>query len=253
MRQVVFEEVHELGGQRFYKRLNYETGEAELSVDGRTLSLAEWNRFVNQHFPMRLKSGHSNPVVRWKEQSRIRSLARLLTEEKPAVAADIGCEAGHISAHILPHAGRLCCVDSDPGILVEARRRLSSDRVKTIASDVTSIALSNGACDAVLAASILEHVLELDQAVLELKRIVRPGGRLVISVPNDLAILRIKRVLRRFGLGRMLGPLARGLAMGHVQIFTHRRLRELAARAGSVLRSGYLRPFCLDIYAVIRI
>lgn len=252
MRDAIFEETYDLGGRRFYKRLNLETGETVLQVDDEALSIDQWNRYVNQFFPMSLKSQHASGLIRCKERSRIRSLARLVVAEQPKVAADIGCEAGHIAALILPHVETLYCVDGDPAMVAEATHRLGADRAQAVVSDILAIDLPDNACDAVLAASILEHVVEPERAVAELKRITRPGGRLVISVPYDLAVVRIKRLLRAFGLGRILGPLAKGLAMGHVQLYTGKRFVKIASAAGTVLRSGLLPPFFLDYYAVLR-
>ncbi|NEE21973.1 class I SAM-dependent methyltransferase, partial [Streptomyces sp. SID7499] len=44
--------------------------------------------------------------------------------------------------------------------------------------------LADGCADAVLFSEILEHLVDPDQALDELRRVLRPGGHLMLSTPN---------------------------------------------------------------------
>jgi SAM-dependent methyltransferase len=253
MRKTVYEDTYARDGHVFRKRVDLVSETFALAIDGKPTTLDEWNRAVNRCFPMALKSSHQNFLVRIKEQSRIRALTRLLLQDRPRRVADIGCEAGHVARAILPHVEEIVCIDSDPAMIAQALQSLGSPKAKGLVSEASHIELEDGRLDAVLAASIIEHVANPAAAVKEFARLVRPGGLLVVSVPNDRAVLQIKRLLRAIGLRRLLGQLAPGLAMGHIHVFTCARLRQIAASCGHVAYCGFLKPFLLDICAVIRI
>jgi len=52
-------------------------------------------------------------------------------------------------------------------------------------------------------------------------------------------------------MGYILGGLSKGLAMGHIQVFTLNKLKETAMHGGRLLSNGYLLPHFLDIYTVV--
>ena len=253
MRKTVYEDTYTRGGHQLRKKVDIASGMFELSIDGKPVALEEWNQAVNRYFPMSLKSAHENFLIRVKERSRIRALTHLLLQNRPHRVADVGCEAGHIAREILSHVDQVVCIDSDPAMVARALESLGSPKVRGLVSDASHIELEDGCLDALLAASILEHVEAPVAAVREFARVVRPGGLVLVSVPNDRAVLQIKAMLRALGLRRLLGQLAPGLAMGHIHVFTRAELREIASSAGEVLRCAFLKPFCLDIYALIQV
>ena len=50
---------------------------------------------------------------------------------------------------------------------------------------ICSIPVPDASFDAVICADVLEHVPNVNSALLELDRIVRPGGQILITVPNQ--------------------------------------------------------------------
>ena len=86
--------------------------------------------------------------------------------------------------------------------------------------------------DVVLAAEIIEHIVDTQGFVAEIARVLRPGGTVLFSTPN---ILWWKYRLDLL-LGRYPDPLEYRLRFGedfgHVRTFTPALLRELAEEAG---------------------
>ncbi|MGC1303047.1 MAG: class I SAM-dependent methyltransferase [Caulobacteraceae bacterium] len=57
------------------------------------------------------------------------------------------------------------------------------------------IPLASGACDVVLFCEVIEHLLEDPlRALLELKRVLRPGGQLVLTTPNVARLENLARI-----------------------------------------------------------
>jgi SAM-dependent methyltransferase len=83
--------------------------------------------------------------------------------------------------------------------------------VRWLCADVTCLPWSDGSFAAAIAGEVLEHVADDARAARELCRVLRPGGRLIVTVPAgprrfspaDAAAGHVRRY-DRAGLGRLL-------------------------------------------------
>ncbi len=60
-----------------------------------------------------------------------------------------------------------------------------------IRSDIASIPLRTGSVDAILCTEVLEHVEQPLAAIAEFSRLLRPGGRLLLTVPSACRVHRV--------------------------------------------------------------
>jgi SAM-dependent methyltransferase len=132
------------------------------------------------------------------QQPRVDLAARVVDLAGPASSdtiADIGCGNGMYLAELARRGlpCRVLGVDLSVGMLTAARQRLATvvgpARVALAGGDATALPLRDGAADLVLAAHMLYHVPEPAGALRELRRVTRPGGRVVI-VLNGASHLR---------------------------------------------------------------
>jgi ubiquinone/menaquinone biosynthesis C-methylase UbiE len=102
-------------------------------------------------------------------------------------ALDVGCGTG---AFLVPLARRLALqgatvigLDLAEGTLGQARARMQAEGlpVDCIIGDVEALPFADHAFDLVLANYMLYHVPDLDQAIAELRRVLRPGGTLLAA------------------------------------------------------------------------
>jgi len=105
-------------------------------------------------------------------------------ESAPAVA-DVGCGNGMYLAELARRGfpGWVIGADLSTGMLAAARRRV--DRPLSLAlagADATALPLRNAAVDVTLAMHMLYHVPDPPAAVSELRRVTKPGGRVVIGL-----------------------------------------------------------------------
>lgn len=107
------------------------------------------------------------------------------------VALEVGCGRGVGSQMILKHFGaaRVEAFDLDPAMVRRAERRLAGmgDRVKLWTGDVTHIPAPDGHYDAVFDFGIIHHVPNWRDAIAEIHRVLKPGGRFYVE-----------EILRRF-------------------------------------------------------
>ena len=95
---------------------------------------------------------------------------------------DVACGAG-FGVHLLVSAGaRTIGMDLDAHALAEARGL--APRANLVRADGLRLPLPDASIDLVTSFETLEHVPDTRGFVHELRRVLRPGGRLVLSTPN---------------------------------------------------------------------
>lgn len=97
---------------------------------------------------------------------------------------DLGCGDGHLMAIILEHVGQRTVVglDVDPHEIALARGRNVYRDVVTAPAD--SLPFHDGEFDFVFSNSVLEHIQNINGALLEVARVLRPSGRFLFTVPG---------------------------------------------------------------------
>ena len=120
------------------------------------------------------------------------------------VVADIGCGNGLYLAELARcgHAGPVVGADISPGMLHAARRR--AREAGLVVADATALPFRDAAADVTLAMHMLYHVPAPGHAVRELRRITRPGGRVIVALNGEdhLGELRDVVVAALASLGR---------------------------------------------------
>ena len=137
------------------------------------------------------------------QQPRIDLAARVLDLAAPGpsdTVVDVGCGNGMYLAELARRGfrSRVLGVDLSFGMLAATRQRLAATRVPVGAApapaalanaDATALPLRDGAADLAFAMHMLYHVPDPVDALRELRRVTRPGGRVVI-VLNGAGHLR---------------------------------------------------------------
>jgi len=111
-----------------------------------------------------------------------------LRRHAPRRVLEVGCGWGELAARIQLELGcELVALDLSPRMVELARERGVDARL----GDVQELAFADGELDAVVAAWMLYHVPDLDRALREIARVLRPGGALVAATngARDLAEL----------------------------------------------------------------
>jgi SAM-dependent methyltransferase len=97
---------------------------------------------------------------------------------KPKDVLEVGCGWGELAERIAADPEtRVVAVDQSPRMVELARERGVDARV----GDVQALSFGDGEFDCAVAAWMLYHVPDLDRALSELARVLRPGGRLVAA------------------------------------------------------------------------
>ena len=144
------------------------------------------------------------------------------------VVADLGCGTGNAAEHLAPVVGKVIAVDREPAMLEAARKRLAGfDNVEFRPGDLTeALPFPDRAVDAVVVFLVMVYIPEPASALIEMARILRPGGMVLIVdlVAHDRESYRH--------------------TMGHLHLgFEPRQVEQWGRSAGfSEVRYRHLRP-----------
>ncbi len=143
---------------------------------------------------------HPNPLLRWMAWRRVEVMAGLLAAHTPqgGRVLDYGCGTGVLFEAALARASSVVGVD-----LVLTAARLWRDKrglngVTLLSPEAASADVEPGSVDVIVAAEVLEHIDDPTEVLAFFRRVLRPGGKLLVSLPTENALYRFGRRLAGF-------------------------------------------------------
>jgi SAM-dependent methyltransferase len=106
---------------------------------------------------------------------------------------DVGCGSGPLFAALRDRGAILAGFDSSAGMIKRARRRLGDDADLRVTELGSPLPFPDGAFDDVVAALVLHYLEDWGPALAELRRVLKPGGRLIVAVDHPFAIDMLQR------------------------------------------------------------
>ena len=111
------------------------------------------------------------------------ALSRVGTPKDGVRLLDVGCGDGYFTASIGEKFHEVHGVDVQPENILAFNERIGDRFVAHLAS-ADSLDFPDAYFDAIVSLETLEHVANLPGTAKEVARVCRPGGQLVITVPN---------------------------------------------------------------------
>jgi ubiquinone/menaquinone biosynthesis C-methylase UbiE len=114
---------------------------------------------------------------------------------------DIGCGTGAMSQKLSPY-GEVVSADFSPLALDFSKRR---GLTELCAADAMRLPFRDRSFDVIVALDILEHLPDDQAALAEFQRVLKPGGRVIATVPayrslwsgHDVALMHFRRYVSR--------------------------------------------------------
>lgn len=138
-----------------------------------------------------------------------------LTLAASAVILDIGCGPGPLwcdQLQRIPPEWQITLADLSPGMVTQAEANLraagarNDPRFHFQTADAQSLPFDDNSFDAALANHMLYHVPDLPQALAEIRRVLRPGGRLFAATNGAGHMQELADLLAPFASDAPLGP-----------------------------------------------
>ena len=196
-----------------------------------TLAMVEYRAMGEAFYDDQTDAAKVNPIRAWFHTSRFRNLTRFVNDHyRPGMAiADLGCGNCAWNVDARPVTG----VDVNEPMMRFAQQhgRLADHRVT---DDLSRTGLPDRSFDLVVMSETLEHLLNLDATLAEVRRILKDDGTFLITVPYDffLGPFFVLFNVNCLWQGYVRGSVYHRYRCGHVNHFTQRRLRDELAAGG---------------------
>ncbi len=106
---------------------------------------------------------------------------------------DVGCGTGEFIIRLAERFGTLVGTDVSPNAIEFAKMRIRGrNHISLHCGELESLHLPGEKFDVCLCLDVFEHVPNLSSLVREIYRVLRPGGELLITVPNWYDIIATK-------------------------------------------------------------
>ena len=114
------------------------------------------------------------------QRADLRALPALL--DHSLVIGDLGCGTGSLTAALAPHVTRVHAIDGSAAMLAIARTTLSGmPNVHVAQAQLEELPLEDNVLDLAVLMLVLHHVVDPPGVLREVHRVLRPGGRVLIT------------------------------------------------------------------------
>ncbi|GAC1658379.1 MAG: hypothetical protein NVS4B13_01230 [Candidatus Elarobacter sp.] len=138
---------------------------------------------------------------------------------------DIASGEGYGAALLAQRAAQVIGVDLDERSVEHARRAYYAANLRFMCGSVTDIPLADASIDVVSSFETIEHVAEHDRMLDEIRRVLVPGGVVVLSSPNKLIYSDVPGFANPFHVKELYFSELRDLLMrrfAHVALYGQR-------------------------------
>lgn len=116
------------------------------------------------------------------------------TVPRASKVLDVGCGTGEMAGKLMRRGYEVWGLDLAESMIRYARDRCASDRFEV--GDIEHIPFADNTFDAVVCLGVIEYLDTDEQALREIRRVLKPGGRAVVSTPSAICPLyHMDRVL----------------------------------------------------------
>jgi 2-polyprenyl-3-methyl-5-hydroxy-6-metoxy-1,4-benzoquinol methylase len=197
-----------------------------------------------------------NPTRRWLHCTRRDWLLARIAEcarERPGRALEIGFGAGIYLRALASYYDELVGTDLSQSQLEYVRSRTADlANLHVLIDDITDSHLAAHSFDLVLCSEVLEHIHDTDRAIAGIRRVVAPGGLLIVSTPQRHSLMELACKLAFMPgvinlVRRVYGEAV--FETGHISLMTERQMTHALQTAGFRIRQRFKSGLYLPLVA----
>ncbi len=195
---------------------------------------------------VKLYNDENNPsnFTRYELTSRKRIIfnqLELVTDTNTVKVLDIGCGIGNYLEELIQKGYTVTGVDVSINML-----QISKDRLKKYLShpplslaDIEKLPFNNNEFDIILCVGVLEYLKTDDKAIAEISRVLKPAGKIFLSLPNIMSIKNFLDPYYFFSRGSKF--ISRKIFRKNVAKNINIELKDIALNSEFINRRFFLR------------
>lgn len=148
-------------------------------------------RFFDQESLVRDRKFSQDPILGYEQIVRQEAVLELLSIDDSDLVLDVGCGNARDIVEFVQKRATAVGVDVSPGMLRQGINKLNSEQrgeVQLLRASATALPFEDSTFDKASCSEVLEHIPRWDLALAEILRVLRPGGRLAITTPNQFSL-----------------------------------------------------------------
>ena len=155
---------------------------------------------------------------------------------------EIGCGVGEFTRLLAERGAAVTGADISPVAVEQARREVAAfPNASAVVADICALPFASASFQLVISLETIEHSLAPGQALSELVRVAKPGGRVIVSHPNYMGLIGLYRVTSRVA-GRRFAEGGQPVNKWTTVAGTIRRLKRLGCRVDAVDGAVFTLP-----------
>ncbi|MFH2002245.1 MAG: class I SAM-dependent methyltransferase, partial [Planctomycetota bacterium] len=208
----------------------------------KTLNEIELHKTVGQQYRVRYRF----PFAAEFQQERNDIILDMLGGDDGMTVLDLGCGTGVMIDTLAKQFKRIIGLDASWEMMSAIDRSPRFERtqpIRLVLGDMQALPFQDQCIERVVCRSILHHTESEAEALQEVFRVLKPGGRLVLAEPmNDNPLLRLARWIVKHG--RSYGKI-HTIDKAYVTSFLRKELQKAGLVIDKEVRYGFLAyPLC---------
>lgn len=178
------------------------------------------------------------------EELRYRMLISKVPKKSEKVL-DVGCGNGELICMLAEKGYKCVALDISENRLGKFKDKAKKLSVEQIQGDATNIPLQDSSIDIIMCSEVLEHIRDYENILKEMHRVLKPHGRIIVSVPYKEELMEVICT----HCGNKFVP------YGHLHSFDKNKLFSRMNHCGFNVRYSHVGPSIISkiIYRGIRI
>lgn len=141
---------------------------------------------------------HPNPIINWLFWKRLEDVIKVVVQDAPyEKTLDFGCGSGVLLPFLAEQSKLVIGIDIELSPYEMMKKYISfPTNIQVInGSQIPMEDIPADSIDLIMALDVLEHVPDLSTTLDQLMRLLKPGKKLIVSVPTENILYQIGRKL----------------------------------------------------------